>query len=675
MEEERRKRVKKLALAFDTGWEYMPGSEEAGSVLTDIFWDMAESNKKRFERIWEKHELAFLQVVPESREKPDGVCGKVLIHASGEQDGRWLPEGTAVYMSGGAGESIRFHTVRPVQLSSALLRYAVYRRGPWAWLAYGEGDREELALFQPVGKELAHPAFRWRFRGLCDGRSHFCLRVELGGECLPAKPLSGAWTVSDGKRVFDAEWHPSDSGFMLTGQAPEFASNLEGGLYEVRLALSPEREAPAEWLEALSGAFSLTQESEESGPELCLTPLGAGDGGRVLPFGVSPEEGASLYLACDRLLAAGAGRQITLRYKESYLEEEKRPEPLPEAYWKIYRKGCKQLPLVREEPLSEWRTTDTVWEYFNGRMWRLLPDSEGWRTGSGEPGEKVCEWSCPKDMRPCAVEGEEHLYIRLRAVRVENAYAAYYHKRIPLLEAVRLEAGERRHVCVGRRLPESLREGEERMYLGFDREVTPDNCWYTGEEACTLAGGQFMGKRVLYGKEAFWVEMTERKEASLSCFRPNYVPVCKSFTGEGEDDTGFCIEAGATCCVEPQDMGLLDALCLSDIRCGRAEVSGRRYFTHFGRLLTPMDMEVMLQERYPSLEVDSCVFRRENRTLEVRLSLLPNRLDSKAYGSEREARQELLDRLPELEEWLRELLNRKGPFWLIGTIVKINITS
>lgn len=663
MEEDRQTRVKKLALAFETGWEYMPESEEPGSVLTDIFLDMAGSNWRRYKRIWEKHELAFLQAVPESRGNSGRVCGEVLVQTSGEQDGRWLPEGTAVSMQGKAGESVSFRTTRPVQLSAARLRYAIYRRGLWAWLAYGEGGGEELSLFQTVGTELARPVFRWRFRGLCDGRSHFDYRVELGRESLPTAELSGTWTVSDGKRVFGAEWHSSDSGFVLTGQTPEFVSNLEGGIYEVRLALFPEKEPPEEWLEALDGVFSLVQDSEDCGPELCLTPLGAGDGERVLPFGAFPEEGACLYLACDRLLAGG-GRQIKLRFRESYLEEEKRPEPLPEAYLKMYRKFYKQSPPDGERPLSEWRVTDTVWEYFNGRMWRTLPGSEDWHTGCGEAGERVCEWSCPKDMRPCAVEGEEHLYIRLRAVRVENAYAAYYHKMIPLLEKVRLEAAEMRYACAGHRRPRSLRAGEERMYLGFDREVTEDNCWYTGEGGCTLAGGQFMGKRALYGKEAFWVELTERKETVLPCFKPNYIPVCTHFTQEEQGDVGLRIEAGAVCQVEPQDMGILDALCLSDIRCGRAELTGRHYLTHFGRLLTPMDVEAMLQERYPGLEVDSCVFLREKKVLEVRLALPSKQWDSKVFRSEREMREELQGRLPELEEWLRELLDAKGPLWL-----------
>jgi len=40
-------KVKKLALSYNTGWEYLPESEEAGSILTDIFLEMELENKRR----------------------------------------------------------------------------------------------------------------------------------------------------------------------------------------------------------------------------------------------------------------------------------------------------------------------------------------------------------------------------------------------------------------------------------------------------------------------------------------------------------------------------------------------------------------------------------------------------------------------------------------------------
>ena len=55
----------------------------------------------------------------------------------------------------------------------------------------------------------------------------------------------------------------------------------------------------------------------------------------------------------------------------------------------------------------------------------------------------------PEDISPCSIEGEEHIYLRLRVSRARGAYAAFYRKRIPVLRAVRFRGGERRY------LPES----------------------------------------------------------------------------------------------------------------------------------------------------------------------------------------------------------------------------
>ena len=88
--------VKKLALAYGTGWEYIPGSEEAGSVLTDIFLEMEERNRKRYEKIWQRQELAFLQAVPECGEKQGGLSGALLVRAAGGEHARWVEEGAEV---------------------------------------------------------------------------------------------------------------------------------------------------------------------------------------------------------------------------------------------------------------------------------------------------------------------------------------------------------------------------------------------------------------------------------------------------------------------------------------------------------------------------------------------------------------------------------------------------
>ncbi len=679
MGEDRAIRIKKLALAFETGWEYMPGSDEAGSVLTDIFLKMADANSQRFERIWEKQEAAFMQVVPQSREEPEESRGAILVKASGE-DGSWLEEGTPVYSSGEQGEEVSFRTVCPVQLTSARLKYAVYRQGLWAWSTYEEkaDGQGPVALFQPVGTELSHPEFCWYFQGLCDGRGDFCFKVDFGRGTIPRTALPGTWMISDGDHVFEVEWQQSSAGFFLKGETTAFAGNFRGKIYEIRLTLSADEELTEEWLKALSGEFILIGERQEREPDLCLTESGAGDGGIVYPFGTSIEEASCIYLACDRIMA-GEGQEIMLRFRERFVEEVKEPEPVSPEYRRLYKK----YPwLNREQPLLPWQAEEALWEYFNGNMWRTLPGSEAWKTGCGEEaGERSCRWKRPRDMRPCAVEGEEHFYIRLRLNRVSNAYAAAYRKRIPVWEEIRFSSEERRFSFCRRALPDKDRAGEEKMYLGFDREVTPGSCWYTGGDFRSFTYEQIKGEAQIFGKKAFWVELTEKRVETLSCFLPNYVPIRYSPKEDAaQEEAGIRIEEGTGFYVEPRDMGILDGVCLADLFCGRMEgdslqekPSAEHYFTHFGRVLTSADMDLMLQEKYPLLKVSSCTFHRKDGTLGVKLAFSAQEWNNKALWTAGEARGEMLHRLPEIQRWLEAMVAKKGPVWLRGCRVEVEL--
>ncbi len=71
----------------------MPDSEEAGSVLADVFLDMAAENRKRYNKIWKKQEMAFLEALPEREESRRELSGALLVRASDQGNGIWLKEG------------------------------------------------------------------------------------------------------------------------------------------------------------------------------------------------------------------------------------------------------------------------------------------------------------------------------------------------------------------------------------------------------------------------------------------------------------------------------------------------------------------------------------------------------------------------------------------------------
>lgn len=726
-------RVKKLALSYETGWEYLPGSREPGSVLTDIFLDMELENMERIGKLWQKQKREFLTVAPEAENPPRRLETALSVKAGDESDGRWMAADTRVYTVTDQGTLLDFRTAYLLRLTAARLRWIIRRRGLFAWLCYQAGDSFPVSFSVSTDKILEHPVFRWRFRGLCDGRGSFSFGVEFRESGTFQTALAGSWSLSDGRKIYPATWQQSSEGGVLTGECPEYAANLEGETYELKLEFYAEETLPGEWLRALAGGIALREEASDAAPELCLTETGPGSADRVLPFGNAPEDAACFYLACDRA-AAGTSEELTLQFEEKYDTEEKSPEPEPEEFRKLYGK----YPwLRRKEQIQEWRAEETLWEYFDGRLWRTLPGSEGWNTGCRleDPGEKKYCFHVPGDMSPCSVEGEEHIYLRLRVIRAAGAYAPYYRKRIPVLEKICFRTKKRVLMPEEQDMPDIRRAGEDKLYLGFDREIRTDNCWYTGKGAFRFEQDQIKGFGERFGKEAFWAEIPAGEE-ELAAFLPNYAAVLQdrkaesgteeseteeSETGEsekGRSESGESGKAdpeqfpkGTAFYVDTGEMGVLDAVSVADARYDRAgapvqdeAAAAAHYFSHFGRMLTIRDLNLLMGERYSFLKAEECFFYPDQNRFEIKLEMIsreengaedagaaPARTgDGRAAGAQTGDRGSTEDRtgdgraagirigadgpgeivLEEVEGWLTEAIRRMGPLWLQGAEIK-----
>lgn len=651
-------KVKKLALSYNTGWEYLPESEEAGSILTDIFLEMELENKRRLGRIWEKQEQEFLKIVPKREEDPRRLETALSVRAGESGDGQWIASDTRAYTVTEQGMLIGFRTVSPVRLTAARLSWIIRRSGLWAWLCCGGEDDFPVSFLPSEDRLLAYPVFRWCFSGAWGGHGSFSFTAEFQEEPDSGLALPGRWSVSDGRHVYPAVWKQSSQGFSLSGECPEFTANLEANVYELKLELTMGDELPDKWLKALTGGLILKEAAADVEPTLCLTDNGVCGSGGILPFGGNPEEGACFYLACDR--AVGGGKFI-LRFMERYETEEKLPEPESKEYRKLYKK----YPwLKRRDQIREWQAEETCWEYFNGRFWHPLPGSESWKTGCRpeEPGERRHCFSVPRDLAPCFVEGEEHLYLRLRINRIQGAYAPYYRKRIPVLEGICMRKEERMFKGKGLDMPTAFEAAVEKVYLGFDREINPDNCWYLGRGSRKFASEQILGYCEYYGKKAFWVEATPM-DGEIETFLPNYVELRQEPGGKDETDPRQIPEKTLVY-LETERMGVFNGVSVTGARYDKAGAPVRNqwaaaenYFSHFGRMMTTADMELLIQERYPYYRVADCTF--DSGAAELLVTL------EKVFGdAERACGEAEEDRLPEIGGWLKAALWQQGPFWL-----------
>ncbi len=732
MEEKWETRIKKLALAYRTGWQYRPGTDEAGSVLTDIFLEMERENQKRYRKMFEKHRCRFLSAVPKPHKEEKRLKTALCVKASEKSNGAQLPEGTEIYNVPAEGGLIWFRTVSPLKLTTARLCCAVYRNGFWAWRTDMPGEEKApLALFLPRGEEIARPDFRWYFRGLCDGQEkfRFGIKFQEAGEVLPE--LKGEWSIRRGETVVCLKWQQGEEGITLSGECQKFGNYLDFGVYE--LCFCAKEELGRAWLAALYGGFALEEAPKESEPKFCLTDEGRCGAKRVLPFGRTPGEASCCYLVCDQV-AAGRNGRITLQFTQRFEKEERLAAQMPAEYKKIWKK----YPWMRQtEEVLDWSAKESVWEYFNGNFWCVLPGSEAWATGcypgssvltaggsldggakktvyfaeGGAEGflgeEQVYHFEKPEDMQSCIVEGEEHFFIRLRLVHVQNAYAAYYRKYIPVMENIRFLAGERRIEMEGCKLPAREWAGEKKMYLGFDKEITPENRWYTGEGWCSFSQEQINGWENRFGRNAFWVELAEEEAKVLTSFCPNYVEVLQVLPDEnqdGEEEIPEKIPASSMYFVDTRDFGVLEAVSLVDAAAGmepgmladtvhgdNIPISGvgngmhgmeeemsytvgepifaaskiqdaGNYFSHYGRLITQMDLKIYMRERFPQLRLVSCSYMQDDREFFVAVQA----------GAGMRGAKELL---PELEAWLTNLLSKVGGMWFQGAFVRCSLAE
>ncbi|MCM1527170.1 MAG: hypothetical protein NC091_07990 [Bacteroides sp.] len=681
-----------MAYTYSTGWEYMPGSSEAGSVLTDAFLDMVEENRRHCEGAFERHAKEFRSAVPCSQKEIRGLKAGVCVRAAEADHGKRIGRGTVVYTIPDGGTLLRFVTEREVRLTAAKLLYAVRQRGLRAWLV-SEGDKSwnasDISPCSEEGTEICRPTFVLRFRNLCNGRSAVRFFPEFGtdrdgnsgreGDDAGEPGLPECWQISDGIHSYPLELRAGERS-ELYGDTPDFAANLSDTLYELRPDPTFWEKTMEPWAGKPCGEFALREERESRAPQLCLTETAACDGERVLPFTDAPETASCCYVACDGALA-GRPEEICLKFTISYETEERNladvsgqmSDRTSARYARLYRK----YPWLKmSEAVEEWKVAETLWEYFDGNLWRPLSGS-GKREmgcGMGSSGEQIRKWKMPADMQPCVVQGEEHFYLRLRAVRVDNAYAARYRKTIPVLEHIRFEAGGRRLAPESCDLPD-LDAADTALYLGFDRDVTCENRWYTGEKAVCFTGEQILGRGVRFDREACWVRWEESEDGTLETLRANYVEIAQ-VPETFEENMGSLpdtlrLPAGTMFHVETAGQGVADAISVSDARYdgGRAVIWDEEwwregYFAHYGRLVSVADIGLLLRKSYPAVRLCSCDYAADAGELRLFLDVAEN--------AERETAQILL---PEIREWLEAAMRRMGALWMKDCFVRCTLRA
>ena len=391
-------------------WRYDPESGEIESAVLRTAAEMIEDSRTRLARLPQKHELAFLRGWELAPLDADPMCVYASLTAP---EGGFVGAGTELYMSSDGAKLWR--TAEDTQAEPSRLTDQFLTGGGKVIPLRAPTPEQPSRLFDLQPEGLPGPEARFSHPDTLSSR-HGC-QVELAIPQAPPRLL--ALLCGDSVR-----WRlESSSGDAVPLDSPE---RTEKGLC-FSLPAMPDAQAlyvrlPAAGLPADPiGPVSVRTERRELPLDLAWDGDGPCTGTSWLPFGEIPDIWRTCCLFCpDALTLRGA--RLTVRFT---LSMRKREDTLPGMEQAPeYRPIMRRLP-PPPPPVREVRADQVLWEYWNGRVWTLIPGTEAY-TGSfsnqeNAPALLEVRFRWPEDAAPCEEGGQTGLWLRWRVGRVENS--------------------------------------------------------------------------------------------------------------------------------------------------------------------------------------------------------------------------------------------------------------
>ena len=391
-------------------WRYDPESGEIESAVLLTAAEMIEDSRTRLARLPQKHELAFLRGWELAPLEAEPMCVYASLTAP---EGGFVGAGTELYMSGDGAKLWR--TAEDTQAEPSRLTDQFLTGGGKVIPLRAPTPEQPSRLFDLQPEGLPGPEARFSHPDTLSSR-HGC-QVELAIPQAPPRLL--ALLCGDSVR-----WRlESSSGDAVPLDSPE---RTEKGLC-FSLPAMPDAQAlyvrlPAAGLPADPiGPVSVRTERRELPLDLAWDGDGPCTGTSWLPFGEIPDIWRTCCLFCpDALTLRGA--RLTVRFT---LSMRKREDTLPGMEQAPeYRPIMRRLP-PPPPPVREVRADQVLWEYWNGRVWTLIPGTEAY-TGSfsnqeNAPALLEVRFRWPEDAAPCEEGGQTGLWLRWRVGRVENS--------------------------------------------------------------------------------------------------------------------------------------------------------------------------------------------------------------------------------------------------------------
>lgn len=435
--------MRECAKQYVPEWRYDAKHPDAGTALVSLFADMTEDTMKRFNLSAAGDMAAFFQelhakLLPARPAEGFVTFGLPEGFAGAEE----VPQGTKL-LAQTQEEPVLFETQEDVLVRQMDLE-KIYLSNPWEDGIYQVFDKDteekpSFFLFQNKGRNLQRHRILFCFsRGLeirTRARAEFSVRLSGPG------PEAEEWqrAVEEGTGIRFSygtaggfrplipegpiEQKPDSDyrtlSFWIEGGEEGIAPLEEfGSLYVIQAEIQDVELCSKFWFSSVS----LSVQSKGQRPDLIHVNGIDQEPEDFLVFGPTPSLYDECYLVNEEVLGK-AGARIRLEFDLDFVKLPLEQPAEEKTKWKTIMKKREFVP----EKEYDITVQEVLWEYYNGYGWARLPEGSAYRhlflPKEEFRGQRVkLEFTCPKDISRVLVNAAETYAVRVRILKMNNAY-------------------------------------------------------------------------------------------------------------------------------------------------------------------------------------------------------------------------------------------------------------
>lgn len=445
--------IKEKAASYTPEWRFGADAPDIGSALALVYGQMLSGTIKKMHYLPFKNQVAFFNALDAGLRPAAPSEGYAAFQTVDEETaGTEVAAGMRVLAPAEAErEEVSFETLEDIFVTPARIDCLLQVSGRRDFIGL---QRLEAGRLRGQGIRLY--AFGAETENLQEHKLYFChddvlsltragritVSFFLRGEPLPSEMIPEMdffYSSGDGYAPFRSVTREGDRLVFIVGKNdPPFALRTEQGresfwiqcvaknavrgkapfcFHHVLLASSNEKTAP-------EGVYANGEEVTKE---------------EFFPFGEQLSDYSEVCFLSDEIFRK-RGAVITMAFQLSFT---KVPVDTEEAAGISYEWIMKRSDF-RTDREYDITVEEVVWEYYNGRGWTSLFETDGYRdifsVKNGVAGQRyeTMRFYCPADMQPILINAKEGCYIRARVTKVNNLYKQRGSYIVPVMDYVSL---------------------------------------------------------------------------------------------------------------------------------------------------------------------------------------------------------------------------------------------